>query len=134
MSGTTWEAVGAWLAPRLGEAPEELAESVRSLVGEARAGSRARGVGPASLSDALAAAAILGFEQVVQDPARGNERGSALRLLAADAVLTYAFEAAAGESAGASLALARRIGVAGVLGDRLRSLGDIERSTEGVRS
>lgn len=134
MSDPTWEAVVTWLEPRLDEAPDELADSVRSLVGEARASSRERGETPSTVPDALAAASILGFEQVVLDPARGNQRGSALRLLAADAVLTYAFEAAARESAGASLELARRIGVHGALGARLRSLRDSETEAEGVRS
>ncbi|MBT8462429.1 MAG: hypothetical protein KJO44_07865 [Gemmatimonadetes bacterium] len=97
-----------WLRPRVLEAPPELAADIIRLV-ESTPG--------LDLSDpvtALATAALAGLEEVAEGA--GN-RSEALRLLAADAALTYAFEAAAG--AGRSKELATRLGLDGELGKRL---------------
>lgn len=71
------------------QAPSELADAVRQLLqepGEEGAGIPAR----------LAAAALRGFDDVLTETAADlRSRRAALRLLAADASLTYAFEAAA---------------------------------------
>jgi len=110
--------VEVWLAPRLAGAPTELAEAVLGLVGELAEDSEASGL---NVPEALAAAAMLGFEGVLErfEP----KREVALRLLAADAVLTYAFEAAA--SLGKDVnELAIRIGLSGELGSRLQE-GDV---------
>jgi hypothetical protein len=69
---------------------------------------------------ALATAALAGFEEVVGGSGR---RVEALRLLAADAALTYAFEAAA--ECGTAAALAEWIGLRGELGARLASTGSV---------
>ncbi len=105
--------VETWLEPRLVGAPAELAAAVRQLLGEF--GATADG-SQLDVPETLAAAALLGFEGVLEpaDPAREV----ALRLLAADAALTYAFEAAA--SLGRDVdELAMRIGPGGELGQRL---------------
>lgn len=107
------DGVAAWLEPRLRAAPRELAEAVRELVGEVRAEET---VESAEVPDVLAAAALRGFDGVLVETAPA--RGAALRLLAADASLTYAFEAAA--SLGTDVEkLALRIGPGGELGRRL---------------
>jgi hypothetical protein len=112
---TSDQAIGRWLEPRLTGAPAELAEAVRGLVREVE--STSNGVEPA-VPDILAAAALLGFDGVL-DPG-DPPRETALRLLAADAALTYAFEAAAtlGTDVGE---LALRLGPRGELGRRLAS-------------
>ncbi len=110
---TAGQEIARWLEPRLAGAPAELAEAVRGLVREVEPVSD--GVEPA-VPEILAAAALRGFDGVLGpgDP----PRETALRLLAADAALTYAFEAAAtlcmdvGE-------LALRLGPRGELGRRL---------------
>ena len=105
--------VGKWLEPRLGGAPPELAEAVRRLVREQADDPRTSGL---DVPDVLATAALRGLDGVLaqEEPARE----AALQLLAADASLTYAFEAAA--SIGADVeALALRIGPSGELGQRL---------------
>lgn len=90
-----------WLEPRLAEAPPELASAIRQLVRELENdASMARpedAAGPdAGIPERLAAAALRGFEDVVAETAADlRSRRAALRLLAADASLTYAFEAAA---------------------------------------
>ena len=97
-----------WLQPRLEGAPPELAADILKLV-DATPG--------LDLSDpvsALAAAGLAGLEQVAEGT---GERSVALRLLAADAALTYAFEAAA--ESGRSAELAERVGLEGELGRRL---------------
>ncbi len=97
-----------WLEDRLRTAPEELSEYIRRLVGEAS---------PADLVDpvlGLASAALAGLEQVA---AGTGEREEALRLLAADAALTYAFEAAAENDR--SRDLTEWVGLRGELGRRL---------------
>lgn len=103
----------SWLEPRLAGAPAELAEAVRGLVGELELDADKPEL---DVPESLAAAAMLGLEGVL-DRAE-PEREVALRLLAADAALTYAFEAAA--SLGRDVdALALRIGATGELGRRL---------------
>lgn len=105
--------VDEWLEPRLGEAPEELAEAVRGLVSAVAADPHA---GDLDVPDTLAAAALRGLDGVLANAEPARE--AALQLLAADASLTYAFEAAA--STGASIEeLALRIGPSGELGRRL---------------
>lgn len=105
-----------WLAARLAGAPAELGTAIRELVD-------ARGVTGTShacrVSEELAEAALAGFEQVLAET--GTDRRSrmaALRLLAADAVLTYAFEAAA-ELGEDPWRLADQLGPTGALGERL---------------
>ena len=97
-----------WLEPRMVAAPPELAADILRLV-ETTPG--------LDLSDpvaALAAAGLAGLEQVAAGTGQRNE---ALRLLAADATLTYAFEAAA--ESGRSAELAKLVGLDGELGRRL---------------
>ena len=75
-----------WLQSRMSDAPPELAADILRLI---------ETTPDLDLSDpvtALATAALAGLEQVADG---AGERGEALRLLAADAALTYAFEAAA---------------------------------------
>ncbi|MGI9039108.1 MAG: hypothetical protein ACR2GQ_09615 [Gemmatimonadota bacterium] len=121
-------ALEAWLGPRLDHAPAELAEAVRRLLEEAltitgEPGERLFGLArsPEDIPGTLAAAALRGFDGVV-DCAEADQasRPAALRLLAADASLTYAFEAAADLGADV-LDLAARAGAAGALGARLRA-------------
>ena len=99
-----------WLAARLEATPPELSEAITRLLG-----SRATDPSPA----AMVAGALDALERV----AGGEQtRAAALELLAADALLTYAFERAAdpadGGSAGMALELARETGPAGELGRR----------------
>ncbi len=78
-----------WLEPRLAEAPSELADAIRQLVCELDEDG-------ADIPGRLAAAALRGFDDVLTETAGDlRSRRAALRLLAADASLTYAFEAAA---------------------------------------
>ncbi|MFQ5528769.1 MAG: hypothetical protein ACE5FP_00320 [Gemmatimonadota bacterium] len=104
-----------WLEPRLAGAPRELAEAVRALLRESAADSRESS---SDVPEVLAAAAMRGFDGVLSqaDP----PREAALRLLAADAALTYAFEAAAALGRDVD-ALALRMGPSGELGRRLES-------------
>ncbi len=106
-----------WLDSRLADVPLQLAEAVRALSGE-------------SLSDGpegLVTAALHGFDVVVDGT---GSRPSALELLAADALLTYAFEAAADPSlegsAVKSVRLAARVGPAGEIGARLAAASEVE--------
>lgn len=70
------------------QAPSELADAVRQLV-------REPGEDDADIPARLAAAALRGFDDVLTETAADlRSRRAALRLLAADASLTYAFEAA----------------------------------------
>lgn len=102
----------AWLEPRLSAAPEELAAAIRACV------DRADAPPSASVPDALAAAAVASLDRMMAGP---HSREAALRLLAADAVLTYAFEAAA--ELGVDLdGLADRLGPRGALGRRLAEI------------
>jgi len=102
-------ALEAWLAGRLESAPAELAEAVWPLV-RGRLADGADGLVRAAL-DALAVAA--------QGEANRSE---AVTLLAADAILTYALEAAADPALGGSAArasrLAERAGPGGLIGER----------------
>lgn len=116
--------VREWLAPRLRGAPPELALAVEALVTEVATGERGEAIEPGGgvagaeteIPWILAAAALRGFDAVLGTTEPGHEsRSAALRLLAADASLTYAFEAAADLRAGA-LELADRLGPGGVLG------------------
>jgi len=102
-----------WLEPRLAGAPGELAEAVRRLLQEGSADSD--NTSP-DIPGALAGAAMRGFDGVLASD--DAPRKVALRLLAADAALTYAFEAAA--TLGRDVdALARHLGPNGELGRRL---------------
>jgi hypothetical protein len=97
-----------WLGPRLATAPPELAADLVALI---------ESTPDLDLEDparALADAALAGLGQVA---AGHGERSEALRLLAADAALTYAFEAAAELSR--SEELVAYIGLEGQLGRRL---------------
>lgn len=99
-----------WLAPRLRDMPSDLAQDLMRLL---------EGVPAEHMADpprALATAALAGLEEVVRGSGR---RVEALRLLAADAALTYAFEAAAEN--GTASELAEWIGLRGELGVRLAS-------------
>jgi hypothetical protein len=105
MSGSPTE---TWLEARLRTAPDELSRDIRRLVAETP---------PSDLQDpvrGLARAALTGLEQVADGT---GARQEALRLLAADAALTYAFEAAA--ESGRSEELAEWVGLRGELGRRL---------------
>lgn len=112
-----------WLAPRLLGAPPELAAAIRGLL-EPGSDGTASEASPSSIADCLAQAAIEGFDGVLEPsapPARSREM--ALRLLAADALLTYAFEAAADLGTGID-ELAERIGPGGTFGARLQAAAD----------
>ncbi len=94
-----------WLEPRLKDTPPELAADILSLL---------EAVPEATLLDpprALAAAAVAGLSQVA---AGAGDRTEALRLLAADAALTWAFEAAA--DTGTVVELVEAMGLRGELG------------------
>lgn len=97
----------AWLEPRLGRVPDELAERVRALVGRA---------GPGPVPDRLAGAAVEELERLADAP---QDREAAIRLLAADAALTWAFEAAA-ELGGDVPGLTDATGLRGRIGRLLR--------------
>ncbi len=101
----------AWLEGRLTETPPELAREICASI-EAPC---ANGLTSATLADI----AIEVLERVGRDP---QTRDSALALLAADALLTYAFESASdltiGGSAETVTALAARLGPRGRIGDR----------------
>lgn len=118
----------SWLEPRLAETPPELADAIRELVrevegltaasGPAASGSAAAG-SPATIPERLAVAALGGFEDVLAETAADlRSRRAALRLLAADASLTYAFEAAADLDLEV-VELAGRLGPRGRLGTLL---------------
>ncbi len=103
----------AWFTRRLEEAPAELAEVVWPLV-RGRLAEGEEGLVHAAL-DALAIAA--------HGAADGApNRAEAVTLLAADAILTYALEAAADPALGGSAARASRLaewaGPRGLIGDR----------------
>lgn len=108
------EPAEAWIRRRAGSVPEELSREVQACLASVPPGSASCGQG-----ERLAAAALRTLDDVAAGP---GDREAALRLLAADASLTYAFEAAAelGEDV---LALADGLGVRGALGDRLAEAG-----------
>ncbi|MCG8467848.1 MAG: hypothetical protein MJB57_06495 [Gemmatimonadetes bacterium] len=102
-----------WLDERLSEVPTDLADAVRALV-------RTVDIeGP----DDLASAALEGFERMA---GADDARTGALELLAADALLTYAFEAAADPGLGGTRAraeaLADTFGPAGLIGRSLERM------------
>lgn len=108
-----------WLRPRLDDVPADLAEAVRACVRSADpaddAADPADGAGVPAL---LARGAVAELDRLIDRPA---DRDTAVRLLAADAALTYAFEAAAEFDADLP-ALADRIGLRGRIGRRLAEL------------
>lgn len=98
----------AWLAPRLERVPDELAERVRRVV---------RATDPGPVPERLASAAVDELARLAEAP---QDRDAAVRLLAADATLTWAFESAA--ELGADVpALADATGMRGRIGDLLRA-------------
>ena len=107
---------GSWLESRLAGVPPELAEAMRDAI------SRVDGGAASTPAEALAEASVAELCSVTE--AEQNRR-AALRLLAADALLTYAFEAAVdpavGGDAAAAERLAERVGPWGYLGDRIGS-------------
>ena len=102
----------SWLEARLASVPRELAGAIRSLVNGALEEGQ-------DGEEELVTVALDTLEAVA---AGGGTRGSAIDLLASDALLTYAFEAAADPERGGSAArarrLARRIGPTGLIGAR----------------
>ncbi len=120
---TTLSATERWLDGRLDGAPPELARDVRALI--RGTGDDARDEHADAIADLLARAGLAGLDEIVQG---GGGRETALRLLAADAALTLAFEAAAELGGDVSL-LCRRIGPSGELGLRF----DRESRTGGDR-
>lgn len=108
-----------WLEARLQTAPPELADEVRALVRAAATGGAVEPLGGGAVADLLARAGLLGLDEVI---ATQSGRESALRLLAADAALTCAFEAAA-ETGGDVARLCGAVGPEGALGRRLQDVG-----------
>ena len=104
----------SWLEQRLDLTPPELATAVRDLL------EGADGAREPFTWRCMADRALEAFERVAST---SQSRAGALELLAADALLTYAFEAAAddgvGGSASTALALARAVGPCGELGRRV---------------
>ncbi len=102
-----------WLEPRLAALPPELAAAVTAAV--ERVASRRSPV-PVTLAESA-------LDELDAALAVRQDRGAALRLLAADALLTYAFEASVDPEIGGTAALAsrlaERVGAAGRLGARL---------------
>lgn len=99
-----------WLHPRLEGIHPELAAAVRRCVRE----------GPepgetCTTADVLADAAAAELQRIADGP---QDRAAAVRLLAADAVLTFAFEAVA-TGGGDPDVLADRVGLRGALGRAL---------------
>ncbi len=105
--------VERWLEPRLAEVPPALAAAVRKCVAD-----MSRPVEPEEIPDFLAEAALRELDDVLGTP---QGRKGALRLLAADAILTYAFEAATVLGTDAR-ALADRMGLNGEIGQRLQTV------------
>lgn len=110
-----------WLTSRLTDVPPSLAEAVGDLLERAAGGTGTpRDVHPPadSVPDFLAYAAICELERVARD--EEHDRELAVRLLAADACLTWAFEAAAERGDGEALEeLAEANGLRGRIGDLL---------------
>lgn len=118
-SGVERDDAVAWLEPRLRDAPPPLAEAVRECLERVEVDAL-----PSGLSGWLARAARQEFGRV--EAGRTGDREEALRLLAADASLTLAFEAAAGEG-GDLTRVADEWGTSGRLGRDLaaRSRGQV---------
>lgn len=105
----------AWLAGRLEGAPRELADAVWPLVrGRLDEG-----------ADGLVHAALDALTMVTEGD---GSRSDAVTLLAADAILTYALEAAADPALGGSAARARRLadraGPDGLIGEHFGTCGE----------
>lgn len=123
------ERVPTWLEPRLEEVPGELADAVRAAVRRGldaledadRGGAAAPEPlpDPASVPDTLAWIAVRELDRVADAP---RDREAAVRLLAADACLTWAFEAAAGTDEELE-GLADRAGLRGRIGRLLGRTG-----------
>ena len=107
---------GMWLESRLGDVPPDLAEAMRDAIGHVDIGAKST---PAEALAEVSVAELCSVTEAEQN------RGAALRLLAADALLTYAFEAAVdpdmGGDAAAAERLAEQIGPWGSLGERIGS-------------
>lgn len=127
-AGGPLAATRAWLAARADEVPEVLTDAVdAALERAARAEARPAHVRPPSDSvpDFLAYTAVCELEGVAREE---HDRELAVRLLAADACLTWAFEAAAERGTGEELErLAEANGLRGRIGDLLRRLEAEER-------
>lgn len=123
--GTPVEITRAWLAPRLEEVPEALARAVDELLDRAAdPGHPPEGVHRpnGTVPDYLAYAAICGLDRVARTEEE-RDRELASRLLAADACLTWAFEAAAEQGSTEELSeLADANGLRGRIGDLLERL------------
>jgi hypothetical protein len=100
-----------WLESRLAGVPAELGAQVRTSLADREPADSAEQV-----ASAFGEAALRGLDRV---RAGQQSREDALHLLAADACLTYAFEAAA-DLGGDPAALAWRFGASGALGARIR--------------
>jgi hypothetical protein len=110
-----------WLHPRLDGMHPELAAAIRRCVRE----------GPvaepeSAIADVLADAAAAELTRISEG---SQDRAAAVRLLAADAVLTFAFEAVA-TGGGDPDSLADRVGLRGTLGRALLAARDREEATE----
>lgn len=107
-----------WLESRLGDVPAELAGAMRAALGAAMRELTG------TTADILADAALAELDSVLASAE--HDRRTALKLLSADALLTYAFEAAADPAVGGSAAhaerLAERIGPRGELGGRIAAI------------
>jgi hypothetical protein len=97
----TRDALVTWLAARRPAAPPTLVEPMTRWLTDS----------PASLPDHLAQAGRALLERVLARPEGGREL--ALDLLAADALVTYAFEAQAELDAGGLVLVAQRIAGSG---------------------
>lgn len=110
-SGVGREEAEEWVEARLEGAPPRLADAIRRALARASPDEP-----PDRLAEWLAHAALGELGRV--EAGRTGDRGQALRLLAADASLTFAFEVAAERSEELG-PLAREWGPAGRLGDEL---------------
>ena len=90
------ELVRDWIARREPAAPPALAERIANALGTTSTGA-ASGDGAALIVETCLAAAETLLARVLEEG--GAARASALDLLAADALVTYAFEAASDEPA-----------------------------------
>ncbi len=116
MSSTPISTSENWLDRHLIEVPPHLAEAIRDLMAPWHR------LHPVS---GMTKAALYGFESVANNV---GDSDSAIVLLAADALLTYAFEAATdpalGGSANFTINMARRIGPCGSIGALLEGVSD----------
>lgn len=96
----------AWLRERVAAAPPALLEAMQNALPEASQGT----------AEALAEGALALYGRVARG---GGGREDALPLLAADALLTHAFEAQAEEDPAGLAALAERFGARGRLREAL---------------